>query len=265
MKRKLGTCWGFAGPLPKDERITLMKENGFVTTFMGSEAKDLGELVKYIRAAGIDVDNYHAPFDKINDIWKPGEEGDAMYARLLDGVEKCVKYDVPAIVVHLSSGLKPPVVNEVGFERWSRLQQIADDNGVLLCYENQRMLSNLAMAFEQFPKAAFCWDCGHESCFTPGRHYMPLYGSKLKALHIHDNWGKFNGDDHMIPYEASMDFDYVAEMIAASKYEGTLMLELIKHKSGYYEETPSEEYARRAGLAAARLAAAVEKFDEKYV
>lgn len=265
MKRKLGVCWGFAGGIPKDERITLMKANGFETTFMGSETQNLGELVPYLRSCGIDVDNYHAPFDKINDIWSHGEEGDVMLGRLIDGVEKCIKYDVPAIVVHLSSGMHPPVVNEVGFERWVKLQNLADANGVLICYENQRFVSNLAMAFEQFPKAAFCWDCGHESCFTPGRHYMPLYGSKLKALHIHDNWGKFNGDDHMIPYEAAMDFDYVAEQIAAYKYEGTLMLELIKHKSGYYEETPSEEYARRAGIAAQRLAAAVEKADEKYL
>ena len=265
MERKLGISLGAYGSMPLDEQLSLMKANGFSATFTGAENPNLEVIIPALKEAGISCDNFHAPFNKINDIWRVGDAGDHMLSRLLTSVEKCAKYEVPALVVHLSSGEKAPYVNAIGRDRWAQLMDLADAKGVTICYENQRKLSNLAFAFEQFPNAAFCWDCGHEFCFTPGRHYMPLFGSKTKALHIHDNKCQYNGDDHMIPYEANIDFDYVADMIAASKFEGTLMLELIMHKSGEYETTPVDEYARRAGLAAQRLAAAVEKADEKYL
>lgn len=264
MSRKIGTNWGCYGPLPIAEQIDLMKRNGFEATFTGSENGKLEELIPALREAGITCDNFHAPFNKINDIWKAGEDGENMLDRLLVSVEKCEKYDVPALVVHLSSGLTPPYVNEIGHDRWARLMDLADSKGVTICYENQRMLSNLAFAFEEFPTARFCWDIGHESCFTPGRHYMPMFGKYLSALHIHDNHGVFNMDEHMLPFDASIDFAYAADEIARTGYEGTVMLEIIRKNSTYYPETPAEEYYRRAGEAVRKLAAMIDAAAVRY-
>ncbi len=259
MTRKIGINVNCYGPLPFDEQISLMKKEGFEACFTGSANPELDNLMKALEGSGVVCDNYHAPFDGINDIWKPGEAGDVMLARLIDSVGKCVKYDVPALVVHLSSGSKAPHVNDWGADRFAALMAEADRVGVAVCYENQRKLSNLAFAFEQFKTARFCWDCGHEFCFTPGRHYMPIFGDKLSALHIHDNPTEYNGDKHMIPYDAKIDFSYVAEQIALSGYEGTLMLELLRRNSMFfYENYTPEQYFSRAGAAARRLREEVE-------
>lgn len=258
MSAKLGINLNCYGPLPVDEQIGLMKKNGFEACFTGSENRDLDSIIPALRAAGISCDNFHAPFDKINAIWKDSETGEEMCARLLRSVEACARYEVPALVVHLSSGLTPPHVNDIGCERWHKIMDLADGLGVAVCYENQRMLSNLAFAFEEFPAARFCWDCGHEFCFTPGRHYMPLFGDKLSALHIHDNHRVFNGDDHMIPGDADIDFGYVTDMIAGSGYEGTLMLELIRKKTDFYDDWTAERYYAHAAEAAGKLSAAID-------
>ncbi|MCQ2354228.1 MAG: sugar phosphate isomerase/epimerase [Clostridia bacterium] len=259
MERKLGVSFNAYGPVPIDEQIGLLKKNGFSAVFTGAENPNLETIIPALRAADISCDNFHAPFNKINDIWYEGDDGEDMLNRLLVSVEKCEKYNVPALVVHLSAGMNPPYVNTVGHDRWTRLMESADAKGVTICYENQRKLSNLAFAFEEFPTAKFCWDCGHEFCFTPGRHYMPLFGDKLAALHIHDNSKVFNNDDHMIPYDSSIDFGFVADQIARSGYEGTLMLELIRKKTKYYSEWTAEDYYRHAGEAARRLNDEIEK------
>ena len=61
------------------------------------------------------------------------------------------------------------------------------------------------------------------------------------------------------PYDAKIDFSYVAEQIALSGYEGTLMLELLRRNSMFfYENYTPEQYFSRAGAAARRLREEVE-------
>ncbi len=237
-----------------------MKANGFETTFSMSSNENFESFFPICEKAGIKFDNLHAPFKYINNIWIPGEDGDRMLASLLDCVDKCSSHGIPAMVVHLSSGLKPPRVNETGHARFAKLMEYAAEKNVTVCYENQRFLSNLAYAFEEYPEQArFCWDCGHEFCFTPGRHYMPIFGHKLSALHIHDNNCVYNSDDHMIPFDAKIDFSYVAEQIALSGYEGTLMLELIRDHSPLYNDWSAEKYYEHAAEAGRKLIALIDE------
>lgn len=262
MKRNIGinlNC--YRGGLSVDRQIELMKDNGFTSCFTGSENSALEYITEAIAKAGITMDNYHAPFNKINDIWSSGEEGDEMLRRLLVSVENCEKYGVPALVVHLSSGVKPPRIGDAGLDRFSLLMESAEKHNVKICYENQRMLGNLSEALEIFPEARFCWDTGHEACFTLGRRYMPLFGKRLSALHIHDNHGEFNKDEHLIPGDGTINFKRVAQSISESGYTGTIMLEILRDNSHYYDETSPEEYYSRAAEAARKLRDACDTFD----
>ncbi len=264
MKRKIGISWNCFGQTEIDEQIALMKENGFGATFICSENRGLiGRMAPKLAAAGIAFETLHAPFDKINDIWIPGEAGETMLKRLTDSVSVCADHGIPALVVHLSSGLNPPIVGETGHARWVRLMEEAEKKNIVVCFENQRMLSNLAYAFEQFPAARFCWDIGHESCFTPGRRYMPLFGNLLSALHIHDNHGEFNRDEHLIPFDGTVDFALAAREIAKAGYTGSVMLEVINGNSHVYDGWSIRDYYRHAGEAAGKLADMIDAEDRK--
>ena len=244
---------------PVKEALAYMKKYGFETTFYSSLASNLDEVMTACREAGIEMENYHAPFRHINDIWQDTPEGEQMLQELLDSVDNCAKYGVPTLVVHLSSGDRPPRINTLGMARFERLMEHAKEKGVTIAYENQRKLANLALTFEEFEDAAFCWDTGHEACFADGRQYMPLFGKYLAALHIHDNHCVHNGDEHLVPYDGTIDFDRVARQIAETDYQGSLMLEVMADHAGYYEGMSADDYFAHAAKAVKKLAAAIEE------
>lgn len=249
---ELGISWNCYGKLGVNEQAELLASNGFTNTFIGGADHQINEIIPVLKQYDISCENLHAPFSLINDIWRVGEEGDRMLDELLTTVDKCNSFEVPIMVVHLSSG-KAPRISDIGYERFEKLMAHADKRGITVAYENQRMLGNLAFALEQFPQAKFCWDVGHEACFTNGRQYMPLFGSKLAALHIHDNEKVYNADLHLIPYDGKIDFDRVAREIAESGYEGSIMLEVSRKNSHYYDNLSANEYFSHAAHAANKL------------
>ncbi len=257
---KLGINLGCYGGLTVDEQIALMKKNGFTACFLSNERDDFDDAVETLQKAGISVDSLHAPYNKINDIWLEGPEGEEMLNRLIRCAEDAARHGIPAIVVHLSSGMTPPMINDIGNARFATLMDKAKELGITVAYENQRKLANLALMFEYYGEARFCWDIGHEACFTGGREYMPLFGHKLAVLHIHDNTMEFNKDYHMIPYDGKIDFDKGAKYIADSGFDGTVMLEIGRWGSSFYDGISAEEYYQRAGAAAKKLAAKIEEY-----
>ena len=118
------------------------------------------------------------------------------------------------------------------------------------------MLVNIGWAFEEFKNAenvVFCWDCGHEACFTGGRQYMPLFGERLICTHIHDNDGVFNHDQHRLPFDGGgVNYDRFAEHIRNSSFDGALMLE-VDGNSEFYADITCEEFLRRAAERIKRL------------
>lgn len=252
---KIGISWNSC-PLDDGEQIRLMKENGFERTFFGAGQPFVTTLPAKLRAEGILCDNLHAPFKNLNTIWLPGEEGEDMLNQLLTSVGHCARNEIPVLVVHLSSGATPPMISDIGNARFARLMELAKAEGVTIAYENQRKLANISLMFEYYPEARFCWDVGHEECFTNGRRYMPLFGDKLAALHLHDN--DCQNDLHMLPYDGKIDMTRAARQLAEVGYTGTVMLEVSKKKSPLYDGISADDYFRRAANAARRFAAEIE-------
>lgn len=241
------------------EFIRAAAEAGFDSLFAPSNVtkEQLLEMARLTREAGMTLETLHAPFKGcINHMWLEGEEGDAALNTLTDAVTFCHNAGVPMTVVHLSSGEDAPPITDVGRERFARLVAYAREMGVKIAFENQRKLANIAWAFEAFDKeehVGFCWDCGHEGCFTPGRHYMPLFGHKLFCLHLHDNDGGYNHDLHQIPFDGALDLDYVARTLRESGFPGTVMLEISHGNDPRYADLTPAEYLQRAANAAKRL------------
>ena len=261
---KIGISWDAYGrdELEYSFQGELFRANGVFNTFTDSEHQDFNKHAESIINEGITIDTLHGPFSgkiNINSMWLPGEDGEYMLSRLTSGVDNCARFGIPVLVVHLSSGDICPGINDTGHERFARLVEYADRNNVVIAFENQRKLANIAFAFEEFPTAGFCWDCGHEACFAGGREYMPLFGDRLCALHIHDNYAVQEGDKHMIPFDAGLDFNRITGHIAKSGFEGTVMLELARHTSGAYEDFTPEDYYARAASAASRLRGMIEE------
>ena len=243
--------------IPCLEQARMIKEHGFDAAFIGLEADNLGEIVDALHQYDIEIESCHAPFDGINNMWLAGEAGDRMYQRVTNSVDACAEYNIPVVVVHLSSGKNPPRMNDIGFERYDRLMQYAREKGVMVAYENIRKLDNVAYMMENYPDAGFCWDVGHEACYMYGMEFMPLFGKRMVAIHFHDNTGVYDEDMHWLPYDGVIDMDRAARHFAKSGYQKSLMLEVDQRSAGVPD---LEEFYNRAHAAAIRFAERVEYF-----
>ena len=252
--------------LDEEKGLAILREAGF-DCFFTDFYSDQDVLERYAKASAqhqIRWECMHAPFNGINAIWLEGADGDNMLERLLSTVRACSRFGVPFAVVHLSSSTRPPCVNDVGHKRLDILVKEAVDKNVTICFENLRKLANMAFVFEAYedvPQVRFCWDTGHEACFTPGRHFMPLFGDKLSFTHINDNLCEYNGDLHLIPFDGKIDFGYVTEQLKKSGYQGTLSLELLPPASDFYRNISPREYYARTYKAACRLRDMVDGID----
>ncbi|MBR5124646.1 MAG: sugar phosphate isomerase/epimerase [Clostridia bacterium] len=254
--REIGINLGARTDMDLPTYCAYIRELGFTRVFQCvTTPEKVLKNAEVALAAGLCYDTLHAPFKGImNPIWQEDEEGENTLRQLTGCVDLCAEIGAPIAVVHLSAGENSPPPTDVGRGRFIRLVEYATAKGVKIAFENQRKLANLAWTFEEFKDTdavGFCWDCGHEGCFTPGRRYMPLFGDRLICTHIHDNDGVFNSDRHLLPFDGSLDFGYVAEALRATPAV-PLILEL-KRKDVLYESMTDEEYLVRAAEAVKRL------------
>lgn len=244
--------------------VQKMAEVGFTTSFTGMyEMEKQLKIANLFAKHAIQYETIHAPSPRINDMWLPGEEGESKLRELCACADHAHAAGAGSIIIHLSSGEAAPPVTDIGRERFTRLIEHADKLGVNVAFENQRKVSNIAWAFETFGKdsnVGFCWDCGHEAVFAHGRQYMPLFGDRLICTHIHDNYGVFQQDKHLLPFDGNYDFHVFARQINEYGYKGSLMLEIDYKKSPeLYGSLTYPEYVERASEAAKKLRALVDE------
>lgn len=82
-----------------------------------------------------------------------------------------------------------------------------------------------------------CLDLGHaemmgESASAPGM--IHALGSRLKALHVHDN--DRHRDKHQIPFSMAMDFDAIAKALSDIGYDGYITLEADTYLNAYNKD-----------------------------
>ncbi len=231
---------------------------GFNSIFTcGNDNNFISYVSKKACETGLRYETLHAPFDTINGIWDK-DQGISVIDTLKHSVDLAKEYGINIVVTHLSSGENCPPVTDAGLKNFDELVNYAAKKNIILAVENQRKLGNIAMIFELYGKdsnVAFCWDVGHEKCFAHGREYMPLFGDRCITTHIHDNFMRYNVDEHLIPFDGCIDFKRTAELLNMYNYDGTLMLEidLPREDSDKYRELSMEQFVQKAYAAINRL------------
>ena len=257
---------GINADIPRSEdvlrNLPVLKAAGFDSFFTGCFDLPTNERIAETAAKlGLQYETLHAPFGHINDLWRAGEDGERMLRELTDCADICAQCGVPVMVVHISSGNNAPAINDLGHARFDRLVEHAARVGTKIAFENQRKLANIAFLFELYadqPHIGFCWDNGHEKCFAHGREYMPLFGDRVIALHVHDNDCHDEEDDHFLPFDGAIDYSRFAEHIRRSGYTGTLMLETLPQHNHRYDDLSPEAFFALAFERAAKLRALVD-------
>ena len=252
MERKLGIITECLKGVPSVETLELAHKVGFEAFFTGDcTYEGVAALRKRGDELGMDFEFIHAPFDGINTMWMPGLDYLDIFNRMKHSVDVAAAYGVPAIISHVSSGWNPPAVNDLGIARYDELVLYAKEKGVIVAFENLRKTGNLAMLMDRYEKmdnVQYCFDCGHEHCYTKTVSWFDLFTTKVLCTHIHDNHGrdlfdlKSDGDEHLLPFDGTYDYEKMIRKMDEYNYRGSLMLEVFNSTHPDYLKMANEEF-----------------------
>jgi len=243
----------FGYALENEALYRMIKQTGFEGTSLGwcdRNYTDYRHHPELARKAGLFVEYIHVPFSAANDLWLDNFAGEALTDTYLQYVQDCADFELPAMVMHLSSGDEPPSFNMLGLDRIKRIVKKAEQKNVNRALENLRKTEYLAYALGNIDSArlGFCYDSGHHHCRSPHDDLLPKYGSRLMVLHLHDNDG--SDDQHLLPFDGTIDWDTTMKTIAATGYNGAISLEA---GNLGYEDLTAEEFLLVAYDRAKRL------------
>jgi len=230
----------------------LMKQAGFDgVSLMWDKAyggEDFRETPKLAQKANLLLDSIHAPFEGMSFFWKSGSLiGEAATDTLLQCIDDCAEFKIPTMVMHAvahASFGEAPSLTEIGLRRFANLIERAERKNVKIALENMRNTGQLLQTgelLERFnsPNLGFCFDSGHHNArlsAAPECDLLSRFGHRLFAVHLHDNKGK--DDEHLLPFDGTIDWTATMKAIKDTGYKGATSLEVCN--DGYENLTPEE-------------------------
>lgn len=244
------------------EQLKIIRETGFDAFFTGWSKKDRSAVIRYAEAAaqvGLFYETVHAPFGRMNSMWVDGLEGDDWRDMLIECADDTAAAGVGIMVTHVTVASTAPPPSETGYRRFLELAEHAAKIGVKIALENLEIPEHLACLFERLGRMdniGFCWDTGHNLCYTPEIDMMELYGDRLICLHINDNNGistprviTWHDDSHFLPFDGKVDWEGVALRLNKTGWDGILTQEVNRGKEGCEKLSAYSEMSYREFLA----------------
>jgi L-ribulose-5-phosphate 3-epimerase len=249
----------FGFSIPMEERFRMIKAAGFDSTFIwwGDEFIDVDgpkeQHTGMARRQGLCIENVHLPFERANNLWLDNLEAEDLMKVYLRSIEECAEQNIPTAVLHLTEGEEPPAISRIGLERMKRLVEMAEKKCVNIALENLRVAEYLKFILTEIhsDRLGFCLDSGHQHCRTKDVDFLSLYGSRLMALHLHDN--DESQDLHLIPGEGTIDWSILCRKLKATRYTGAVALEVTNEYSRFKGRESAEEFLKRAYESARRI------------
>ena len=258
MKRKLGmNCDCIRhGDLTKVETLELISQAGFECVFMNmNEPSVIGEVKKCADRLGLEFQFIHAPYKGSNRMWLEGDDYLPLQNGILESVDVAAENGIGMIVMHVTGGWHTPPLCDLGFSRYDKIVEYAGKKGIRIAFENVRKLGDHAcmmQRYEDLSHVGFCYDTGHEHCYTETVPFIDLYHKRMWCTHLNDNLGRdhkdleADGDFHYLPLDGTFDFQNMIRKMDHYGYNGSLMLEVFNTTRPEYKALSPEEYIRLA-------------------
>jgi len=211
----------------------------------------VADLQQWLADAGLELHGIHAPVTEsfVGGRWGPtlslasadaGRRAQAVAEAEL-ALHIARRIPVGVFVAHLGiprAQQPPPSENHRDAARRSieELQQIATPLGVQVAVEvipNELSRAGSLVHFVEDDldgvDVGICLDFGHAHMDGDLVDAVEIVSGHLIATHVHDNRGRT--DDHLVPFEGTIDWPGVMTAIQKVGYDGTLLLELAAHGS----------------------------------
>ena len=225
----------------------------------------IGDLQQWLAEAGLELHGIHAP---IAESLVGGRWGRALSLASADADARALavaeaeqalhiarRIPVPVLVAHLGlprTQQPSPTDNNRDAARRSidALVEAAEPLGVRLAVEvipNELSRAGSLVHFVEEDldgDAGVCLDFGHAHMDGDLLDAIETVSGHLIATHVHDNRGK--ADDHLVPFDGTIDWAAALTAVQKVGYDGTLLFELAAHGS-------PKETLKKAQKARARM------------
>ena len=208
--------------------------------------RDADLTAKSIEELGLSVKQCHLPFKGAKQILKTPEDHefyDKMFYRAIDVASYL---GIPWGVIHPETYRK---------RDWSFEEKLERNHKVNDAYIEYALSKNVNIAYENMPhkdgtynfctcaeelcelidsyrdtRVGACWDTGHGNLYSPVDQYDQIVklGSRLHAIHVHDNAGK-NEDQHVPMLFGTVNWERVVSALRDVNYTGDFIMELHLH------------------------------------
>ena len=259
MNRKLGVSAKCLAGIAPIDALPYIKEAGFECFFIDQRSlEDTRALKEAGDKLGLDFEFIHATWRYkdamgghffMNEFFQPGLSYLPLFDATIEALDIAAECGIPCICQHITSGWVAPPATDIGFERFDRLVEHAIKRGVKLSLENLRnygLLAALLERYERVPEVGFCYDNGHEHCYTETVPFLDLWGKRTFCTHLHDNFGRDkedpmkDADYHLLPYDGNFDYAEMIRKMDRHGYSGSLTLEVSQY--GKYKEMSPKDF-----------------------
>lgn len=199
------------------------------------------EQLRYSREQGLEVAFAHLAYRRINEIWVEEETDIVDYYK--NDIKTCSRNNIYMVVMHLTDTEKPPMYNEKGLKRIKEICEHAKSLGVKVAFENTKIKGYLDYVIDNIKddNVGICFDSGHYHTHFNDDLNFKKFKNRIFAIHLHDN--DQSSDQHLLPFDGTLDWDDTISKLKDSNYEGPVTLE-IHYRNDYLNMTLDEFYEK---------------------
>ena len=132
------------------------------------------------------------------------------------------------VVMHLTDKNEEPQRTEIGLDRLSEIAEHAKTFGIKVAFENTRFMGWTEYVLENITdeNVGFCFDSGHYHVHFDDTLDFSRFSGRIFAVHLHDN--DKSGDQHLLPFDGTLDWDNVVKALKINGYGGSVTLEICR-------------------------------------
>ena len=184
------------------------------------------EQVKLCKELGLNIIFAHLGYQNINSIWEDGNDGDTLVERYKLDIKNCCDNGIPMVVMHLTSKKIAPKYGELGLNRIRKIVEYAKKLNVKVAFENTKIKGYLEYVLENIKddNVGICFDSGHFHVHFNDEFNFEFFKDRIFAVHLHDN--DKSDDLHLLPFDGTLDWNFVMNKLHECNYQGPITLEL---------------------------------------
>lgn len=246
MKKKFIQCVQNSNKnVSPQETIHAIKNAGFDGVFLQWFNKDWDfsqqDQLNLCRELGLEIPFVHLHYKGINSIWCDDIEGDELVNGYLHDLKVCKENNIDMVVMHLTSKTDALPPNEIGVSRLQKIVDYAEELNIKIAFENTKIFGYLEYVFENIKNSniGICLDVGHCHAHFDDKFNWELFKDKIFAVHLHDN--DKSKDQHLLPFDGTVDWKYYEENLKKANYTGPITLESC-YRNDYLKYSLEEFY-----------------------